>query len=137
MRLVVTALALAVLALLVYRMWEPFVPSKPKKEVPVDTATLYFFYTDWCGFCQKAKPEIEKLEKTLGKNSTFGTTKVTLMKVNAEEDRARADEYEVDAYPTVKLETPEGLYEFKKGVTEAALLDFLRKSLGKEASNSK
>lgn len=137
MKLVVTALALAVLALLVYRLWEPFVPKSPKREVDPDTATLYFFYTDWCGFCKKAKPEWEKLRTNLGDSSTFGTTKVKLVKVNAEKEREKADEYEVDAYPTIKLETPDGMYDFKKTVTESALLDFLRRSLGKEASDSK
>jgi len=132
MKVVITALALAILALLVYRLWEPFVPARPKKDVPPNTATLYFFYVDWCGFCKKAMPELEKL----GDSKTFGRTKVNIVKVNAEEDRAKADEYEVDAYPTVKLETSEGIYDFKKTVTESALLDFLRKSLGKEASDS-
>jgi thiol-disulfide isomerase/thioredoxin len=135
MRFVVTALALAVLLLLVYRLWEPFVPARPKKEVDPDTATLYFFHVDWCGFCQKAMPEWQKLES--GGPHTFGTTKVTFKKVNAEEDRATADEYEVDAYPTIKLETPEGIYDFKKTVTKDALVEFLRKSLGKEEADSK
>jgi thiol-disulfide isomerase/thioredoxin len=134
MKLVITALALSILAILVYRIWEPFVPARPKKDVPKDTATLYFFYVDWCGFCKKAKPEWEKLAAG---NDKFGTTTVKFVKVDAEEDRAKADEYEVDAYPTIKLETPDGIYDFKKSVTEAGLRDFLQKSLGKEATNSK
>ena len=135
MRLVVTALALAVVLILVYRFWEPFVPSKPKKDVPVDTANLYFFYTDWCGFCKKAMPEWEKLVSS-GKTK-FGTTEVNFVKVNAEKEREKADEYEVDAYPTIKLETSEGVDEFKKAVTYDALLKFLQGSLGKETSDSK
>lgn len=134
MKLVITALALAVLLILVYRFWEPFVPTRPKKEIPPDTATLYFFYTDWCGFCKKAMPEWEKLESS-GKD-TYGTTKVKFTKVNAEEEREKADEYEVDAYPTIKLETSEGIYEFKKAVTYDGLRKFLQSSLGKESTNS-
>ena len=134
MKLLVTALALAVLLILVYRFWEPFVPSRPKKEVPVDTATLYFFYTDWCGFCKKAMPEWKKLVSS-GKNK-YGTTTVKFVKVNVEEEREKADEYEIDAYPTIKLETSDGIYDFKKGVTYNALKKFLQSSLGKEASDS-
>ena len=135
MRLVVTALALAVLAILVYRMWEPFIGTKPKKEIPVNTANLYFFYTDWCGFSQKALPEWEKLESS-GKNK-FGNTVVNFVKVDAEADRDKAEEYEVDAYPTIKLETPDGIYDFKKTPTYESLLAFLLSSLGKEATDSK
>ena len=133
MKLIVTALALAVLAILVYRMWEPFIPSRPKADLPDDTANLYFFYTEWCGFCKKAMPEWEKLVSK--GNTKFGTTEVKFIKVNAEEERDKTDEYEVDAYPTIKLETSDGIQEFKKGVTYDALRKFLQSSLGKEESN--
>ena len=135
MKLIVTALALAVLAILVYGMWEPFIPSRPKADLPHDTANLYFFYTEWCGFCKKAMPEWEKLVSS-GKTK-YGTTEVKFIKVNAEEEREKADEYDVDAYPTIKLETSEGIYDFNKTVTREALKKFLQTSLGAESSDSK
>ena len=42
-----------VVGILVYRFWEPFV-NPPRRETPEGTATLYFFYTDWCGHSKKA-----------------------------------------------------------------------------------
>lgn len=130
-RTLLTVLALAVLGYLVWRMWKPVV--KPKREVPKGKANLYFFHTDWCGFCKKAAPEWSKLEEHLNKSATFGNTIVTPVSVNAETDRTTAELYGVDAYPMVKLETSTGLYDYKQNVTYDGLMLFLQQSLGNEA----
>lgn len=134
MNTVVTVLALVILTLLAWRFWSPFVVPPPKREVPKGEATLYFFYTDWCGWSQKAMPEWEKLESTIRSTPVFGTTTVKLVRVNAEEDRTTADLYEVEAYPSIKLETSDSLQSFDKIPTQEGLLQFLRGSLGKEGS---
>jgi len=128
----VLVLALAILVVLAYRFWEPFV-NTPKREVPVGKASLYFFYTDWCGFSQKAMPEWEKLESALKKTPVFGTTEVTPVRVNCEEDRATCMLYEVHGFPTIKLETSSLLRDYEGKRTSDALLQLLRESLGKES----
>jgi thiol-disulfide isomerase/thioredoxin len=125
----VTILAFAILAVLVYRFWKP----KPKREVPVGQARLYFFYTDWCGWSQKALPEWEKLEQELKESPRFGKTHVTPVRVNAEEDRKTAELYEIEGFPTIILETNEGLYTYDKVPKAEGLLTFLEQSLGKKA----
>jgi thiol-disulfide isomerase/thioredoxin len=127
----ITILALIIIVLLVWRLWKPFV-APPKREVPVNQARLYFFHTDWCGFCKKAMPEWEKLEAFVNEHPKFDNTMLKLVSVNAEKDRATATLYEVDAYPTIKLETREGLYTFNKAATYDNLLQFVRETLGKE-----
>jgi thiol-disulfide isomerase/thioredoxin len=122
------ALALTVLAYLVWRMWKPVV--SPKRTVAKDKANLYIFHTDWCGHCMKAMPEWEKLESG---PKQFGNTTVTFIRVNAESDRTTADLYEVDAYPTVKLETPKALYTYTGRVTAEGLTEYLRQTFGKES----
>jgi thiol-disulfide isomerase/thioredoxin len=129
MRTFITVLAFAILAYLVWRLWKPVV-KQPKREVPKDKANLYFFHTDWCGHCQKAMPEWEKLEAG---PTTFGNTTVSFVRVNAEKDRTTADLYQVDAYPTVKLETSTSLYDYNRAPTAAALTQFLRETFGTEA----
>jgi len=131
MNTLILLLALAILVILVYRVWEPFVDT-PKQQVPVGSANLYFFYTDWCGFSQKAMPEWEELETRLKETPMFGTTKVTPIRVNAEEDRKTALLYEIDAYPMIKLETSSMLTEFSGPRTADGLVKFLRETLGKE-----
>jgi thiol-disulfide isomerase/thioredoxin len=134
MRTVVLALLFAIVAILAYRVWEPFVSSKPAKQsVSPHQANLYFFYTDWCGWSQKAQPEIKKLEDKLAAAGKFGNTKVTLVRVDAEDDREKAELYEVKGYPTILLENSAGIREYTQGVTYDNLIGFLRKTLGEES----
>lgn len=127
-------LALVILVVLAYKFWKPYVRA-PKREVPTGKANLYFFYTEWCGFSQKAMPEWEALESKLSETKYFGTTEVQAVRVNAEEDRKTAMLYEVHAYPTILLESKEGITEFKGKRTVDGLLEFLRSSFGKESES--
>lgn len=126
MSALVIVLLFAILAVLVYKLWKPFIP-KPKRVVPKDHAKLYFFHVAWCGFCKKAAPEWEKLAV-----GTYGNTVVEKVSVNCEEDKETCQIYEVDAYPTIKLETATGLHEYKGAVTAEKLQHFLRSTLGIE-----
>jgi thiol-disulfide isomerase/thioredoxin len=127
----VLMLSLAIVVLLAYRFWEPFTVS-PKRDVPVGTATLYFFYTNWCGHSKKAMPEWEALEAKLKESPVFGTTKVKAVRVDAETDRALATLYEVEGYPTIKLETSSLLTDYSGKRTAGDILAFLRDTLGQE-----
>lgn len=131
---VILALALVVLVVLAYKFWKPYV-RPAKREVPTGKANLYFFYTEWCGFSQKAMPEWEAMEAKLKETPYFGTTEVQAVRVNAEEDRKTAMLYEVHAYPTILLESKEGITEFKGKRTVDGLLEFLRSSFGKESES--
>ena len=131
MTTIVLALALAILLVLVYRFWEPFVVS-PKREVPAGTATLYFFYTDWCGFSKKAMPEWEELESKLEETPLFGSTRVKAVRVNGETDRALTTLYQIEGYPTIKLETSSLLTDYSGKRTARDLLAFLRDTFGQE-----
>lgn len=133
MEIVILVLAFTILVMLIYRLWRP-ATEPPKREVRDNEATLYFFYTNWCGWSKKAMPEWQKFEATLRKNSTFGTTKVTAERIDAEEDSKRATLYEVQGYPTILLETRQGITRYDKRPTEANLVEFLRDTLGEPAA---
>lgn len=131
---IILFLALVILVVLAYKFWKPYVKA-PKREVPTGKANLYFFYTDWCGFSQKAMPEWEKLESKLKETPYFGTTEIRAVRVNAEDDRKTAMLYEVDAYPTILLEHSEGISDYTGKRTAEALFQFLRSSFGKESES--
>lgn len=131
MNTLVIVLAFVALAILVWKLWKPVV-SPPKKEVPPNEARLTLFYTEWCGFSQKAMPEWAKLEKKLQGDGYFGKTHLNLVKIDADKDKKAATLYGINAYPTVVLETQEGSYDFDKRVTADNLLAFLRSHLGHE-----
>lgn len=134
MNILLVVLAFVLLGLLVYRFWKPYV-QPPKREVKPNEANLYLFYTNWCGFSQKAMPEWTKLEESVKRESYFGKTHVNLIPVDCEADRARCALYEIEGYPSVLLETKSGLSEFGKRVTYSNLMTFLRDSLGQEREN--
>jgi thiol-disulfide isomerase/thioredoxin len=128
----IQAAVLLVVLALVYRFW--WKPS-PKRQVATDKANLYLFYTTWSGHSKKAMPEWEKVKAALDQNSVFGKTTVTAVDVDAEKDVKTASLYEVNAYPTIKLETSNGLYDFNRSVTADNVLNFLRETLGKESKS--
>jgi thiol-disulfide isomerase/thioredoxin len=134
MELLFLVLTLSILAILAYRFWEPFTAT-PKREVSEGSANIYFFYTDWCGFSQKAMPTWEALEAQLAKTPIFGTTRVKPIRVNAESDKATATLYGIEGYPTIKLETSTALIDFSGKRTVEGLLNFLRETLGQERSH--
>ena len=131
MNTLLVVLTLVLLGLLVYRFWKPFV-QPPKRDVKPNEANLYFFYTNWCGFSQKAMPEWTKLEEKLKSGSHFGKTHVNAITVDCEADRAMCTLYDIQGYPTVILETKSGLKDFTQRMTYSDLLSFLRDSLGQE-----
>ena len=131
MNVIILTLAFVILAVLIYQFAKPYLKT-PKQDMPKGVAYVHFFYTDWCGHSQTALPQWAKLEQTLVTTPYFGSTKVIAKKVNCEEDRSTCDEYEIEGYPTVKLEAVDGIREFKKKVTQENLLSFLRNELGKE-----
>jgi len=131
MNTILIVLAFVAVCILVYKLWKPFL-RPPMKKLPDNEANLYFFYTDWCGHSQKAMPEWEKLEQSLKTNSEFGTTTVKAIRVDCEKDKKTAMLYGINAYPTVILETKDGIIDYNKRVDEPTLTTFLRQSLGKE-----
>lgn len=131
MNTILAILAFILLGLLVYKFWKPMV-QPPKREVKPNQANLYFFYTNWCGFSQKAMPEWAKLETKLKSESYFGKTHVNAVAVDCEADRAMCTLYDIQGYPTLVLETKAGLVEYKKSVTYSNVVSFLRESLGEE-----
>lgn len=131
MKTLLLVLLFAVLVMLVWKFWKP----TPKRVVPPNEAKFYFFYTDWCGFSQKALPIWDSIEEALQSNALFGKTRVTPVRVNAEEDRETTTLYEVQGYPTMILETSDSLYKYEGKRTKEDLLQFLRDKLGQETKS--
>jgi len=86
---------------------------------------VMYFYTEWCPYCKKAKPEWNKFESYVdNKNKSIDYT-INLVSINCDESKSIADKYEVDGYPTVKLVYKNKVYDFDAKVTKDSLVDFL------------
>ena len=53
-----------------------------------DGLKLVEFYTNWCGYCKKQKPELEEMEK------------IRIGQIDADENPLIASKYNVSAFPT-------------------------------------
>ena len=122
MKLLIAGLALAIIGVLVWKLWTP-VLDPPKKEVPQGKANLYFFFTNWCGFSQKAMPEWRTIEQSLQ------DTSVTPVRVDCETERALCSLYGIEGYPSVVLESASGTQPYSGRITKTEVLRFLH---GKE-----
>jgi thiol-disulfide isomerase/thioredoxin len=124
----IQAAIFVLLLVIAYRFWK----TQPKREVKNNTARLYFFYTTWCGYSKKAMPEWEKVKADLNTSPVFGKTTIEPVEIDADKDRKTTSLYEVAGYPTIKLETSSGVYDFDRSVTHDNIMNFLRETLGKE-----
>lgn len=86
---------------------------------------VMYFYTEWCPYCKKAKPEWNKFESYVdNKNKSIDYT-INLVSVNCDESKKIANKYEVDGYPTVKLIYKNKVHDFDAKVTKDNLVEFL------------
>lgn len=83
-------------------------------------AKLYFFYADWCGYCQKFKPEWEKLkaEPNLG---------VQLEEVDCSNEAPKlAKEYNVKGFPTLILVNNNNKVTYEGERSADAIISFIK-----------
>ena len=59
---------------------------------------IVFFYTDWCGFCQKFAPTFDKVTKNAKVKSNFA---IAFVNCEKEENQKIMQEYSVQGFPTV------------------------------------
>ena len=85
------------------RLDNSYAPNKEyiPKGADAKSIDLYYFYTEWCPHCKKAKPEWEALKNSIGTGKVNGHG-VNFIEVNCETDSATADKYGVEGYPTIK-----------------------------------
>ena len=69
-----------------------------QKAQATDKPIIVFFYTDWCGFCQRFVPTFDKITKMSKIKKNFAIAYVNCEK---EENQKIMQEYGVQGFPTV------------------------------------
>jgi protein disulfide-isomerase A1 len=92
---------------------------------------LVEFYAPWCGHCKKLAPEYAKAAATL-KADGF-----RIAKVDATENRALGDKYEVRGFPTLKFFRNGKPTEYTGGRTEDTIVSWIRKKSGPPSTELK
>tara|TARA_Y100000385_G_C12648359_1_gene448400 strand:- start:38 stop:547 length:510 start_codon:yes stop_codon:yes gene_type:complete len=95
--------------------------SDGKKEI-----IIIYFYTEWCPYCKKAKPEWQKFEDYIKNyNKSDEEHKVTLISVDCDKDTKTANKYKINGYPTIKLIKDEKVNDFDARPSKDTLVQFL------------
>jgi thiol-disulfide isomerase/thioredoxin len=116
---VVTILC-AIIAVYIYNRYK-------KKDTPntaVPTADLYYFYTTWCPYCVKARPEWNKF-KTYWENKKKNNYTLLFSEIDCDKNESLASKYEVETYPCIKLIKDGKVYDYDAKPTLENLNKFL------------
>jgi len=91
-------------------MTDPVVISKQydkgqsmEKALKTEKPVIVWFYTDWCGYCQRFAPTFGKLTKDKQIKKNFAVAYVNAEKP---ENQGYMQEYQVQGFPTVYLLNP-------------------------------
>lgn len=126
-------LFVGVLCYLVYRMYNGHVKNAVGYESPEqggnsNIVDVMYFYTNWCPHCKNAKPEWDQF-KEIYQGKTINNMKINCLDINCDEDEATADQYKVEAYPTIKLLKDGTVYEYDAKPNVETLGQFLNSVL--------
>jgi thiol-disulfide isomerase/thioredoxin len=106
-----------------------FVPNK--EFVPrdySDSAVMMFFYTDWCPHCKKAKPIWNKIKEEYD-GKIINNTQLAFKSINCETEEEMANKYNIEGYPTIKLQMGNKIIEYDAKPEESSLVEFIETSL--------
>jgi len=105
--------------------------SNTNKEL-ANTADLMYFFTDWCPYCKKAKPEWAKIMEYLDSNK-INNYNVHCIEYDCSkqtpEIEVLMDQYQIEGYPTMKLRVNGTIKTFESNITHDNVIDFLKKNI--------
>lgn len=93
-----------------------------------DVAEIYFFYTEWCPHCKKARPEWDKFKDMVGENKV-NNTNIYFYEIDCDKDTATANKFKVEGYPTIKMTHKDQIYEYDAKPDANNLQQFVNVSL--------
>ncbi len=106
------------------------VKHSPNKEIikSDETATIYYFYTEWCPYCKKARPEWDKFKDVYSKETINGY-KLEFKEIDCDKDEETASKFKIEGYPTIKLIKDGKIIEYDAKPKFETLETFVKSSL--------
>lgn len=95
-------------------------------------ATVYYFYADWCPHCVKAKDEVAGIKSNYHEQ-IINNYRISFEEVNCSNPDTETEEkikkYNVEGFPTIVLETSNGVIHYDANITDEQVKNFLEVSL--------
>uniref|UniRef100_A0A6C0CIP9 Thioredoxin domain-containing protein n=1 Tax=viral metagenome TaxID=1070528 RepID=A0A6C0CIP9_9ZZZZ len=113
-----------------------YIPSTPPltdNKIGEKQAKFMYFYATWCPWSQKAQiPWASFKQLVQNQGLTYGGYSITFDDINGDTNKGMSSLYNVNAFPTFKLETSDKLYEMKGTPDILTFKEFLKATLGEE-----
>ena len=112
------------------RLNPSFRPNKELVSEGEDTegVELYYFYTEWCPYCKKARPIWDKFKQDFDGKPVNGKT-VYFKEVDCEKEEKLADKFNIEGYPTIKLVKGNQIVDYDAKPNAKNLKEFLTTSV--------
>jgi thiol-disulfide isomerase/thioredoxin len=101
------AIVCSIIAIYLYKKFN----KQKEQDTPVHTADLYYFYTTWCPYCTKARPEWNKF-KAHWNNKKKNNYTLLFSEIDCDKNESLASKYEVETYPCIKLIKDGKIYNY-------------------------
>lgn len=132
-------LVLCILFVIFYWAFRGFLPGSRVVEQPLvtpssldgNTSIFKLFYVGWCPYSKDALNKMKDFEGILSQN-TYGGKRVQAEFIDCDVHKDDCALYNIDAYPTYKLETSVKMFEYIGPASLEAYRVFLEKAIGKE-----
>ena len=92
---------------------------------------ILYFYTQWCPYCKQSMPEIKKFEDYVNGLNGENSYKITVTKIDCDENTTMANKYKIQGYPTIKLIYKGNVYDYDAKPTKENLIQFLEATVKK------
>lgn len=130
--IILVATLFILIAVYVYRntikLRQPLIHEKksPAETLEEDKiADLYLFYTNWCPYCKKTKPEWAQLKKQYDNGNKVNGYTLNFIEVDCEANPDLANKFNISGYPTIKLVKDNQIIEFDAKPDVKTLEQFL------------
>ena len=110
------------------QIYKPFVENKEfttGTEQP-DTATIFFFGTEWCPHCKTAMKPWTAFKTEIGsEGGSVNGVNIAFREVDCDKEEKLAAQYDIKGYPTIKYARGDKVVEFDSKPTVATLKQFV------------
>lgn len=72
------------------------------KNNPSKTADIFLFYTEWCPYCKKAKPEWQQTKEKY-EGTKVNNYKLVFNEIDCEANKELSEQFNIEGYPTVYM----------------------------------
>jgi len=104
-----------------------------RKDSSGGIVNMYYFYTEWCPHCKKARPVWDEFKSGYGVDGndigSYNGMEIMFHAIDCDKDKALAEKFGVESFPTIKLVHGGKTYEYDARPDVATLGKFLETSV--------